>query len=304
MMNKNMIQSNEIIQSGSAETFSKLMGGDKNALLREASFAIQIAATNPKIQECSKESIIKAVWNIAACGLTLNPLMGLAYLTPRFTGGKTECVLMPSYKGLQKLAQETGVVRKVESRLVYEGDTFDVTFGTRPDIIHKPVGKKETIIAAYAVATLESGEIQFEVMMKEELDEIRGLSDSWKALEAGKIKSAIWKDHEGEMCRKTVIKRLLKYLPKVESQRLQEAIKLDNRDFEASSDQKNYIESLLRSSTYDHEYTAQIENNLEDITAEQASAIIADLKNNQQSFEQTGVGNMSAIQKQLDTKTK
>ncbi len=297
-----MIQSKEIIQALPAEQFAALMGGDKQALLREASFAIQIAATNPKIQECSPESVIKAVWNIAACGLTLNPIMGLAYLTPRFAGGKVECVLMPSYKGLQKLAQDTGVVRKVESRLVYEGDIFDVSYGLRPDIIHKPKGKKETIIAAYAVATLGTGEIQFEVMMKEELDEIRGLSDSWKALEAGKVKSAIWKDHEGEMCRKTVIKRLLKYLPKVESKQLQEAIKLDNRDFKASSDQKNYIESLLRTSTYDHEYTAQIENNLEDITAEQASAIIADLKNHQQNFEQTGTGNQKDIQKQIDLK--
>lgn len=297
-----MITTNQITSALPANDFAALIGGDKQALLREASFAIQIAAANPKLQECSPESVIKAVWNLASVGLTLNPVLGLAYLTPRFVGGKVECVLMPSYKGLQKLAQETGVVKKVESRLVYEGDEFDVTFGTRPDIIHKPCGKKETITAAYAVATLDNGEIQFEVMTKGELEEIRGLSDSWKALEAGKVKSAIWKDHEGEMCRKTVIKRLLKYLPKVESSRLVEAIKLDNRDYKASSDQKNYIETLLRSSTLDHEHQAAIENQLEDLTSEQASGIIANLKENQQNFEQLGNGNQGKINEQLDLK--
>lgn len=297
-----MISTKQITTQLPANDFAALMGGDKQALLREASFAVQIAAANPKLQECSPESVIKAIWNLATAGLTLNPVLGLAYLTPRFVGGKTECVLMPSYKGLQKLAQETGVVKKVESRLVYEGDTFDVTFGTRPDIIHKPCGNKEVITAAYAIATLDNEETQFEVMMKGELDEIRGLSDSWKALEAGKVKSAIWKDHEGEMCRKTVIKRLLKYLPKVESSRLVEAIKLDNRDYKASSDQKNFIETLLRSSTLDHEHQVAIEDQLEDITSEQASAIIGDLKNNQQNFEQLGVGNQTEIKKQLDLK--
>lgn len=297
-----MITTSEIVKSLPAEQFASLMGGDKQALLREASFAIQIAATNPKIQECTPESVIKAIWNLAASGLTLNPLLGLAYLTPRFTGGKTECLLMPSYKGLQKLAQETGVVKKVESRLVYDGDEFEVTYGLRPDIKHIPCGTKEKIMAAYAVATLDNGEIQFEVMMKSELDEIRGLSDSWKAFEANKVKSAIWNDHEGEMCRKTVVKRLLKYLPKVESQRLQEAIKLDNRDFKASNDQKSYIESLLRSSTYEHEHAAAIENNLEDITSEQASAIISDLKQNQLNFEQRGNGNQAEVQKQIEKK--
>lgn len=297
---KTMIKTEEIIKTIPNETFTELIGGDKGALLREAVFAVQICATNTKLQDCDKMSIIKAITNVASVRLSLNPVLGLAYLTPRFVGGRWECVLMPSYKGLQKLAQDTGVVRIVESRIVYDGDLFEVEYGLNPDIKHKPCGKKENIIAAYAVAKLQTGEVQFEVMMKSELDDIRGLSDSWKALEAGKVKSAIWKDHEGEMCRKTVVKRLLKYLPKVESQFLSEAIKLDNRDYKASNDQKNYIESLLRTSTYDHEHIAIIEDNLEDITSEQATELIQTLKLNQQGLNEMGVGNQKAINKQLD----
>lgn len=268
----------------------------KGSLLREASFAIQILSTNPKLQECSRESVLKSVWNVATAGLTLNPVQGLAYLTPK----GNQCVLMPSYKGLQKLAQDTGVVRIVESRLVYEGDIFDVQYGLNPDIKHKPCGKKETIIAAYAIARLQTGEVQFEVMMKSELELIRDLSDSWKAFKADKIKSAIWNDHEGEMCRKTVIKRLLKYLPKIDNPYLDEAIKLDNRDYKASTEQKLFIENLLRSSTLDHEHQAAIENNLEDLSHDQASAIISNLKENQQGVRESGQFSNKAINEQLN----
>lgn len=295
-----MIKTNDITQKLPSAEFAALMKGDKNALLREAAFAVQICATNQKLQECSKESIVKAVWNVAVVGLTLNPVMGLAYLTPRFSNNQLECLLMPSYKGLQKLAQDTGVVRTVESRLVYEGDEFEVTYGLRPDIIHKPKGKKETIIAAYAVARLQTGEVQFEVMTKGELDEIREMSDSWKALQAGKAKSAIWDDHEGEMCRKTVVKRLLKYLPKIDNPYLNEAIKLDNRDFKASDAQKGYIESLLRTSTFDHDHAEAIMLQLEDITSEQAGQLIVQLKENQQTIDQTGTGNQTTIKRHLD----
>lgn len=272
----------------------------KGSLLKEASFAIQILGTNPKLQECSKESVLKSIWNVATAGLTLNPVQGLAYLTPRYVAGKWECVLIPGYRGLQKLAQDTGVVRIVESRLVYEGDSFDVQYGLNPDIKHKPCGKKETIIAAYAIARLQTGEVQFEVMMKSELELIRDLSDSWKAFKADKVKSAVWNDHEGEMCRKTVVKRLLKYLPKIENPYLDEAIKLDNRDYKASTDQKLFIENLLRSSTLDHEHQAVIENNLEDLSHDQASAIINNLKENQQSVRESGQFSNREINKQLD----
>lgn len=295
-----IITTSEIRSKLNPDKFASLIGGDKEALIREASFAVQIIATNPKLQECSKESIIKSVWNIASAGLTLNPMQAFAYLTPRFVSGRWECVLMPSYRGLQKLAQDTGVVRTVESRVVYDGDTFEVDYGLNPDIKHKPCGAKETIIAAYAFARLESGEVQFEVMMKSELDAIRGLSDSWKAFEASKAKSAIWKDHEGEMCRKTVVKRLLKYLPKVESKYLQEAIKLDNRDYKASDSQKVKIETLLRASTLDHEHQSIIENSLEDLNVEEANLLIEDLRKNQQSLNEKGVGSQKDVHKQLD----
>jgi len=45
--------------------------------LREASFAIQSINQSEYLQKCSKESILKAVFNTATTGLSLNPVSSL-----------------------------------------------------------------------------------------------------------------------------------------------------------------------------------------------------------------------------------
>jgi len=50
----------------------------------------------------------------------------------------------------------------------------------------------------------------------------------------------------------------------------------------AESTQIEYIEDLLRTSTYDHEWRATVEAGLHGMTKTQASELIKDLKNNQQ----------------------
>ena len=295
-----MIQSTDIVKSLPADKFSALIKGDKNSLLREATFAIQIIAGSPKLQECSKESIIKSIWNLASTGLTLNPMQSLAYLTPRWNSATrcNECLLMPSYRGLQKLAQEGGHVRTVQAYLVNEGDEFEYSLGLNPDIKHKPKGGNK-ITHAYAFAKLQTGEVQFEVMTIEELYAIRDKSDGYKAFADGKAKSAIWADHEGEMCRKTVLKRLLKYLPKIDTPYLQTAMQLDNVEYKATDGQKALIESLAMTSVFDHDHQQAIINGVDDLNAEQASELIQQLKDNQQDIRQTGRPTKTGLDKEL-----
>ncbi len=219
--------------------------------LREASFAMQAINQSEYLQKCSKESLLKAVFNTATTGLSLNPVLKFASLVPRYIGGQYQCVLEPQYQGLVKLITDTGSVQNVYAHNVCEEDEFDVQYGTTTEIIHKPKFKSKTITHSYAVAILPNGTKQFEVMTKEELDYIRGMSESYKAFEAKKIKSCIWVQHEGEMCKKTVIKRLVKYLPKTDKyERLAEAVELDNQDYPASDNQQDYLISLLNTSTY------------------------------------------------------
>lgn len=284
----------------------ELMNGKKESFTREIGFAIQIVGQSPKLMECSQESIAKSIYNVALSGLSLNPLEKLAYLTPRYNGAKRcmECVLMPSYIGLTKLATQGTRVNKLETRLVYEGDIFSVEYEPESRIIHNPKFKSKKIEYAYSVATLSTGEKQFEVIHIDELYDIRSLSDSWNAYEAGKVKSAIWKDFEGEMCRKTVIKRILKYLPKdKENRQLNEAIRLDNEDYMATHSQVAYVEGLLQTSTLDENQKQAIEMGLGNITKEKANEVIEMLKLNQlNQLTEQGMATPTAIEAQLNSK--
>lgn len=252
--------------------------------LREASFAMQAINQSEYLQKCSKESLLKAVFNTATTGLSLNPVLKFASLVPRYIGGQYQCVLEPQYQGLVKLITDTGSVQNVYAHNVCEGDEFDVAYGTTTEIVHKPKFKSKVITHSYAVAILPNGTKQFEVMTKEELDHIRGMSESYKAFDAKKIKTCIWVQHEGEMCKKTVIKRLVKYLPKTDKyEKLAEAVELDNQDYPMSDNQQDYLLSLLRTSVYGKDDTGEmLEKKIMDgLSKTEFENIKTDLLNNQ-----------------------
>jgi len=185
------------------ERFCKVM--DEQTFTKEVSFAVQHIGNNKYLADCKQESLMKAVYNIALTGLSLNPIHKLAYLVPRFTGGNKIAVLEASYQGLVKLLTDTGSIQNVYSHLVYKEDEFEVSLGTSSEIIHKPKFKSKEITHVYAVAILNDGSKQFEIMDIGQLHDIRALSESYKAFVAKKVSSCIWVTHEGEMCRKTVI---------------------------------------------------------------------------------------------------
>lgn len=264
----------------------KLIGQDN--FLRETSFAIQAANSNSYLSTATPQSVGKAVWNVAITGLSLNPLLKLAYLTPRKINGAVEAVLMPSYIGLCKLITDTGSVTKIEARIVYKDDDFALEYGTETKLHHRPKfnNKDNNMMLVYAIATLTDGRTQFEVMTIDEINIIRDKSDGYMAFKNGKTQSAIWVDHYGEMCKKTVVKRLTKYLPKSlhndKWTKVMQAVDFDNHDYSASNEQQTYIESLVSSSTYDERQRTFIMSRIEaGVTRGEAEKIIDDLKNNQ-----------------------
>lgn len=217
---------------------------------REASFALQLVNKNALLQKCSTQSIIESFLNVANVGLTLNPALNFAYLVPRYDRAIKSfvCTLMPSYQGLVKLLTDTGAVTSVSCHLYRDGDEFEFQLGTDAYVNHRPkIGNKGEVLAVYAVATMPDGGKQIEIMAKEEIDSIRDLSDSWKAYMKGKISSCVWLDHYGEMARKTVVKRMVKYLPKSKGYDLvAKAIEQDNQDYtlDPFSRKAEYITSL------------------------------------------------------------
>jgi len=160
---------------------------EKTEFIRECGFALQAVNASKQLLNADKTSIMQAVYNVALTGLTLNPVLKQAYLVPRYINGKTVAVLEPSYQGLTKLITDTGSVKNIYAYPVYKEDDFEVTMGTRIQILHKPRFASKDILHFYAVAILPDGSTQFEVMTADQVNEIRERSESYKAFKEGKI---------------------------------------------------------------------------------------------------------------------
>ena len=255
-----------------AEQRMREFGMPVEEIKMECSFALQILndPKNSYLATSTNESILKSVVNVASVGLTLNPVAKEAYLIPRKKkiGNEylVECHLEPSYIGLIKLITNVGSVSNIQTNLVYEHDEFNIVYGLNTDFRHVPLLKGITgkITGVYSVATLHNGEKQFEYMNRDQVETIREHSESWlsylkakdKAKEGDKVRNPIWITDEGEMFRKTCLKRMSKYLPrsgdpkhKQQLQYMNNAIKLADKDWEPSLHQIQYAESLINSCT-------------------------------------------------------
>jgi recombination protein RecT len=204
---------------------------------QELSFALQIINKSPQLLKCSGESILTAVANISNIGLSLNPAAKEAYLIPRWNG-TTKCMeasLEGSYVGLVKLLTNAGSVTAMNCQLVRENDDFSIDLANNDNPVKHGINPKiprGEIIGAYALGTLIGGDRQVEYMPLEEIEAIRERSETYKAWKEQKIKSCTWVTDFGEMARKTVIRRIYKFLPRTEQmQHIDQAVQLDNSDY-------------------------------------------------------------------------
>lgn len=176
---------------------------------------------NPRLAECDPRSVFAAV--IMASQLGLEPgLMGQCYLIPY----KTECQLIPGYQGLLDLVRRTGKVRRIEAQVVYERDHFIYRTGLNVTLEHEPLldGDRGEPRLAYAVAEFADGGHHVEIMTRAEIEGIRDRgSNSQNAKRWGK--KTPWDTDADQMWRKTVLRRLCKFLPK--SVELATALSLD-----------------------------------------------------------------------------
>lgn len=273
------------------KTFEKIEGRMQQAgfsietVKREISFAVQAINKSAQLQKCSPESLMQSVLNISNIGLTLNPAAKEAYLIPRWNNlsKSMEAVLEPGYVGLVKLLTDAGSVKSMLCQLVYEKDVFTVDLANNMQPVkHNPELSRTLrgeIKGAYALGTLIDGTRQVEYMSLEEINDIRERSETYKAFMEQKIKSCTWVTDFGEMARKTVIKRIYKYLPRTERMtQIDKAVEIDNSDYAISEDQLNYIDSLLHTCTLDEKVKDLIEMEVPVMSAKRASEVINQLQ--------------------------
>jgi recombination protein RecT len=204
-------------------SFESVRPDDSINFEREVGFALQILAGSDLMMKTAignRQSVIDAITNVAAIGITLNPALKQAYLVPR----EGKICLDISYRGLVDLATDTGSILWAQSKLVHQKDNFVIRGIDQPPIHeHHPFDDRGEIVGVYVVAKTRDGDYLTETMDIASVFAIRDRSQSWKA-----GKATPWKTDPGEMIRKTCVKRASKSWPR--SKRLDEAIHLLNTD--------------------------------------------------------------------------
>ncbi|WP_417790320.1 recombinase RecT [Terasakiella pusilla] len=179
---------------------------------------VALAAINktPKLLECNRDSLYAAIMTSAQLGLEPDGVLGQAYLIPF---GK-DVQFIPGYKGLIALARNSGDVSSIQAQAVRAGDHFDYGFGLNERLDHVPSDdpdrENKPITHFWAMAKFKDGGHHWDVMTVAQVEAIRDGSQGYKSAKRfaknGKINSP-WVDHFEEMGKKTVIRRIAKYLP-------------------------------------------------------------------------------------------
>lgn len=194
---------------------AKMLPAHLNAerLLKVAQIAV---TTTPGLLKCDVASLIGAIGQCAQMGLEPNTVLGHAYLVPFKTkrkdaNGNERWVdsvnVIIGYKGLIDLARRSGQIVSIAAHEVCTNDEFDLVYGLDERLTHKPaLDDRGDIIGFYAVAKLVGGGHAFEFMSLRQVEAIMLGTQS-------KGKYGPWKDHFIEMGRKSVVRRLAKYLP-------------------------------------------------------------------------------------------
>ena len=203
----------------------------------EAGYALQIMRRSPYMQRCIPQTIEDAVVNVAAIGLSLNPVLQHGFLIPRRQGNHVICCFDPGYRGLIKLATDGGLVTLVQAAAVYEEEerlgNFKLTRGTSPSVLHNtdPLMKIEDmgeIIGAYCIAYVKHAPVPHVTWMPiDDIMKAAAKSESFNPRDKSKKPSGPWTTDFQEMCVKTAIKRGRKQWPGG-NERLDRAINLSN----------------------------------------------------------------------------
>ncbi len=203
---------------GGAPTIADLINRQKSEIARAlprhmdadrlARIATTTIKTTPTLMECSAQSLLGALMLSAQTGLEPGPL-GHVYFVPRRNKGTMECQWMLGYKGIIELARRSGKITSIEAREVCERDHFEYAYGLNEKLEHAPYmgGERGPIVAFWGKAEFVGGGHYFVVLSKADVDKAMQRSD------AGKKGWGPWVTDYAAMGRKTVIRRMMPYLP-------------------------------------------------------------------------------------------
>lgn len=201
-------------------------------LTPERFIRVAVTAMNrvPKLRDCDQSSFFTSLLTLSQLGL--EPDGRNAHLIPyeNRKRGIVECQLIIDYKGLVELVMRSGLVSHIHADSVCENDVFD--FDKGKVLAHKIDFRRPrgAAYAYFAICTFKDASEKCEVMTMDQVKAIQGRS------RAGQ--SGPWQTDFDEMAKKTVFRRLSKWLPlsaefrdaiekdgdRLEEQRLEKAV--------------------------------------------------------------------------------
>lgn len=161
------------------------------------------ANRTPKLFECTQMSVLETINRAAELGLDLSGTLGEAYPVPF----GNVCQLIIGYRGLEKLAWQSGEIASIDAEVVYEKDDFKFKKGTEVVVDWSPYlkGDRGAVVGAYACVTMKSGGKLARFLPVSEIEKVRKVSRSGQ--------SGPWTQWWDEMARKTALRRVLKDAP-------------------------------------------------------------------------------------------
>ena len=174
---------------------------------RFARIALTSIERNPRLAECTPQSLFSCILQAAIVGLEVDNALGHAYLVP-FRDTRRNivlCTLILGYKGLVTLMHRAGKVSTVEAHVVREGDVFEYEFGLTPKLKHCPLSEDGQITHSYAIVRFRDGGVQYDVMTRKGVEAIRNRSRA--------STSGPWVTDYEEMAKKCPLRRISKLVP-------------------------------------------------------------------------------------------
>ncbi|TXH12586.1 MAG: recombinase RecT [Hyphomicrobiaceae bacterium] len=169
---------------------------------------------SPDLMKCTLPSLMSCIVQAAQLGVEIGTL-GQAYAVPfnkniapkgQQAQWVKEALFILGYRGMIDLARRTGQMKTIGAHPISENDTFRIEYGFESVLQHIPAfGERGKVVGFYAFAVTKDGGQYCEVMSTEQVNAIR---DRSKAKDNGP-----WVSDWAEMGRKTVLRRLFKYLP-------------------------------------------------------------------------------------------
>ena len=173
--------------------------------------------TTPALQECEPISIMAAVFQMAQLGL--EAIDGQAYIIPYRIAGVRVAQFQVGYKGLVTLFFRHHLAKSLSSGIVCSNDEFLWDRG-QGLLSHKENvrGDRGEAYGYWVKAELTTGGVMIEYMSKAEVEK-------FAKAKSKTFGSGPWQTDFDQMALKTVLKRLMKILPK--SVELQTALQMD-----------------------------------------------------------------------------